>query len=248
MMDWTIPSLYILVYLDKRADGFDLVHQVDLERPFVICPDLKGSQWNYLRKKIRSTNTLGLMELVNFSLDNYLLDSGPISTTISQSTEKKRTDYTPLVELMSAHAFIPEDMEDVDEIRSITQKEMKRLGFDSDHFYSEIIRVDFGTAGLHQYCLFGGLNRYVFNILKKQKSKRKGLSEMISTLTQDWHERMASYVGIIMWSKVKVSPLLRATLIDDTLAFRSKKRKRDVESAFQNLVMQAILAFSRKPL
>ncbi len=244
-MDWTIPGLYLLVYLDKRAEGFDLIHRINMERPYVICPQLRGKEWEYLRRKIGNINTVGIMQLINHVLDFY---SGHISTSITKPRTKGRPDVSSLVELMSAQSFIPRDRSDVSEASFITLDQLEKIGFNASHFYAEIIRVDFGTAGLHQYCFFGGYNRFVHNILKKRKSLRESLEKLIPAMDEHWHAKIASYLGVILWSKVKVSPLLRATLIDDSLAFKSQKRKREVEAGFQNMVMQAMMAYARNPL
>ncbi len=244
-MDWTIPGLYVLVYLDKRAEGFDLIHRIDMERPYVVCPQLKGKEWEYLRRKIGNINTVGILQLINHVLDFY---PGPISTSITKPPTKGRPDVSALVELMSAQSFIPHDRSEVREASIIAIDQLEKIGYNASHFFAEIIRVDFGTAGLHQYCLFGGYNRFVHNILKKRKSVRESLGKLISTMDEQWHAKIASYLSVILWSKVKVSPLLRATLIDDSLAFRSQKRKREVEAGFQNMVMQAMMAYARNPL
>jgi hypothetical protein len=248
MMDWTIPGLYVLVYLDKRAEGFDLVHHIDMERPFVICPQLKGSEWGYLRRKIMAINTLGLKQIINHELDRYTTPAGHLSTTVTRPYSKKHSYYTSLVELMSAHSFLPKEKEEVHEATIMAYDQIGCVGFDPNDFHAEIIRVDFGTAGLHEYCLFGGLNRFVYNILKKHKPNRELMGYIISSMNEGWHEKIASYLGVILWSKVKVSPLLRATLIDDLLAFESVKKKREVETAFQTMVMRALMGYARKPL
>ncbi len=244
-MDWTIPGLYVLVYLDKRAEGFDLIHRIDMERPYVVCPHLKGKEWEYLRRKIGNINTVGILQLINHVLDFY---PGHFSTSITKPLKRGRPEVSSLVELMSAQSFIPRDRNDVSEASIIAIDQLEKIGYNANHFFAEIIRIDFGTAGLHQYCFFGGHNRFVHNILKKRKSLRESLGKLISTMDEQWHAKIASYLGVILWSKVKVSPLLRATLIDDSLAFRSQKRQREVEAGFQNMVMQALMAYARNPL
>ena len=67
-------------------------------------------------------------------------------------------------------------------------------------------------------------------------------------MDEHWYAKITRYLGVILWNKVKVSPLLRATLIDDSLAFKSQKRKREAEAGLQNKVMQAMMAYARNPL
>ena len=248
MKDWIIPGLYVLVYLDKRAQEFDIIHHINMQRPFVVSPELKGNSWNYLRRKINGINTVGLNELTKFSMKEFHTSSGPLALHVTPPNSRPRPNLTPLVELVAAHAFIPKENEETSEAAEIAGDLVEKIGFDRNDFHAEIFNVDFGTAGLHQYCLFGGFNKYVYNNLKQENSNLSFMEKLLTIMNQQWHEKLACYLGIILWSKIKVSPLLRATLIDDSLAFESVKRKREVETGFQMMVKRALMAYARNPL
>ncbi len=252
MKDWIIPGLYVLVYLDKRAKDFDLIHHINMQRPYVVAPELKGNSWNYLRRKINAINTVGLNELVKFTLKEYSTDCGPLALSVTPPNAKPRPNLTSLVELMTAHAFLPKDGQETSEASEIASDSIEKIGFDRNNFHAEIFNVDFGTAGLHQYCLFGGLNKYVYNNLKQEKSNLTFMDKFVTNLNQQWHEKLSSYLGVILWSKIKVSPLLRAILIDDSPTFRavrrSDRRKREVETGFKTMVKRALMAYARNPL
>ena len=248
MKDWIIPGLYVLVYLDKRAQDFDLIHHINMQRPYVVSPELKGNSWNYLRRKINGINTVGLNELVKFTLKDYNTACGPLALSVTPPNTKPRPNITSLVELMAAHAFLPKDSEETSEASEISGDSLEKIGFDRNDFHAEIFNVDFGTAGLHQYCLFGGYNKYVYNNLKQEESNQTFMNKFTTNMNQQWHEKLACYLGVILWSKIKVSPLLRATLIDDSLAFGSIRRKREIETGFQTIVKRGLMAYARNPL
>jgi hypothetical protein len=187
------------------------------------------------------------MQIVNNAIDMYMSSSIPISTTISKPLKKDKTNFSSFLELMSAHSFLSKDAEETSEASSIACQDMEKMGFNPDRFYAEFIRIDFGTAGLHQYCLFGGFNRFVSNVLKNKTKNKKALNDLATNMTAEWHEKLASYVGVILWSKVKVSPLLRGSLMDDSLSLKSTRKKKLIEKTFQSLVIQAMLAYSKNP-
>jgi predicted house-cleaning noncanonical NTP pyrophosphatase (MazG superfamily) len=248
MKEWIIPGLYVLVYLDKRAVDFDLVYHLDLQRPFVICPGLKGKTWDSLRRKINEINTAGLYELINFSIKEFSTEIGSVALSVSSLVPRNRSDFTSLVEVMAANAFLNPENEETKEAFEIAKELLEKIGFSKNDFHAEILKVDFGTAGLHQYCLFGGFNTYVCNVLKKDQNQLESLENLTESMNDRWHEKLASYLSVILWSKIKVSPLLRAALIDDSLTFQSIKIKKEIESSFQTMVKRVLMAYARNPL
>jgi hypothetical protein len=79
------------VYLEKRAEGFNLIHRIDIERPYVVCPKLEGKEWAYLPRKIGNINTLGITQLINHVLDFY---PGNISTSLTKPLIRGRPDVS----------------------------------------------------------------------------------------------------------------------------------------------------------
>jgi hypothetical protein len=67
-------------------------------------------------------------------------------------------------------------------------------------------------------------------------------------MTKQWHARMASYLGVILWSKARISPLLRATLIEGGFVSQSSREETSVKAGFQKLVTNALMAYARNPL
>jgi hypothetical protein len=248
MQDWFIPGLYVLVYLDPRIEGLELVRHIDLERPFVVCPDLKGTYWRYLRQKLKEINTVRIVQTVSGSMEIVKTSEGAFSSTIHQFRIKARFDLAPLIGLMFAHSFLTPESLELFDATDFVEEEIERVGFTPEEFYSEIIKVDLGTAGLHEYCLFGGPNTYVKNVITKATKNdpvRRELMDRVSrTMNADWHAKIASYLGIILWSKVKVNPLLRESLIDYT----SYKHRKKVTEGLRTLATQALLAYARKPI
>jgi hypothetical protein len=248
MMEWAIPGLYILVYMEKRAENFDLVYHIDMQRPFVVCPPLNGKKWQYLRRRIRGVQSQGVKQLFDLIMDQYQVQGELISTALIKPQSMIRPDLSSLVEVMSAYSFLPKEDTKLSDSVSLARQQLERVGFDPHSFFADFLRVDFGTAGLHQYCLFGGTNRFVLDGLKQEKASHQFAEDLRHNMDTNWHEKLASYLSVIMWSKIKVSPVLRAALIDDSVQVYSPKLRRDIESGFQNLVMRALMAYARSPL
>jgi len=103
-----------------------------------------------------------------------------------------------------------------------------------------------------QVSMNGGPNRLVHNGLTKDTASDtvlKGLVERGSTaMSEKWHASIASYLGVILWSKVKVSPVLREALIDDALDTARKRKKKDIQTGFTGIVIQALMAYARNPI
>lgn len=252
MWDWIIPGLYVLVYLDKRAQGFDLVRHFDLERPFVVCPSLEGSGWRYLRRKLKQINTIAIRQIVTNNMEVISTSEGKFSVSITQPRFKIRPDVAPLVELMFAHAFLPVDRPDIMEATTIAENQIRTIGFDPTKFFAEIIRVDYGIGRMQEYCLIGGPNRFVHNVLVKDAASDTALKRLVgkvsTAMNEKWHASIASYLGVILWSKVKVSPVLREALIDDTLDSARKRKKKNIQTGFTRIVAQALMAYARNPI
>lgn len=252
MRDWIIPGLYVLVYLDKRAQGFDLVRHLDLERPFVVCPNLEGSRWRYLRRKLKQINTIAIRQIVTNTMEVISTSEGEFSASITPPRLRIRPDVTQLVELMFAHAFLPADRLDIMEAMTIAENQIRKIGFDSTKFFAEIIRVDYGIGRMQEYCLMGGPNRLVHNDLIKDTANDTALKSLVgrvsTAMNEKWHASIASYLGVILWSKVKVSPVLREALIDDALDTARKRKKKDIQTGFTGIVTQALTAYARNPI
>jgi hypothetical protein len=248
MIDWIVPGLYFLVYLDGIADGFDLVYHIDMQRPFMVCPPLTGKRWEYLRRKIRAVRSREVKQLYSLAIEKLPTNDELISTTVGKPRAGNSPDITHLIEVMTAYAFLPRGNINLGDAISVAQEQIKRVGFDVNNFHAEFLRVDFGTAGLHQYCLFGGFNHFVFRILSEQKEVFNVIEKVRRCMNTHWHEKLASYLSVILWSKVKVSPLLRATLLDDSIQARPSGARKEAEAAFQNLVIRSLTAYARNPL
>jgi hypothetical protein len=185
-------------------------------------------------------------------MDVISTSEGKFSASITPPRLKIRPDVTQLVELMFAHAFLPADRLDIMEAMTIAENQIRKIGFDSTKFFAEIIRVDYGIGRMQEYCLMGGPNRLVHNDLIKDTANDTALKSLVgrvsTAMNEKWHASIASYLGVILWSKVKVSPVLREALIDDALDTARKRKKKDIQTGFTGIVTQALTAYARNPI
>lgn len=243
-----------MVYIEKRAHEFRVLKHLDLSRPYLFCPNLRGSTWRYLRRLLRNVSSQPIREIIVGHVDESSTNHHDFSARILVPSLKEAAPYSSIVELMFFNCLLEDDNNDVKYAKNLARNELHRVGFQIDLLFSEVFRVDFGAAGVHEYCLMGGPNRFILNGLKKLYSSQPKEMEMIEgvfdQIDETWHARLASFVGVILWSKLKFNPELHEALIDDwTEQGQSQRRSRkNVNNSFYTLASTAMNAFARRPL
>jgi hypothetical protein len=252
--DWVVPGLYAFVYLDKVAEDFSIIRFIDLNRPHVVYPIYEGVIWKYFWRVLQNVNDLALRQIIELNLDEFSTVGGFFSPRVIISARKQDDPLAPLIEILHCRCNFAHSDDQSMEAWNLAGDQLRTLGFDTQKLYSHVIEVDFGPMGTHEYLLMGGPNIHVMRGLLYSQAKRPSLREkadtILQTMDEEWHNGLARYIREILMSKVKYSPHLSETLVDDRLdlvRIEGSPRK-TIDKGIENIFSIAVSAYAKSQI
>jgi hypothetical protein len=196
-------------------------------------------------------NDLALRQIIEMKLDEFSTTGGFFSPRVIISARKKDDPLAPLIEILHTRCnFVLNDMESGD-AWNLAGEYLKRLGYDTNRLYTNMIEVNFGTFGTHEYLLMGGPNNHVLRGLlythAKRPSQLEKTDEILKQMNEKWHIGLAKYIREIMISKIKYSPHLSETLVDDRLSIEGLEGspRNTIDKGLENMFSIAVSAYAK---